>query len=79
MEVNPTHRPIVFVKAIQERSHLVVPELDYTRVQGRQNPWSLRVKAEALDTVALRFELGQHFCSLFLPSPCAFQPTEQQA
>jgi hypothetical protein len=48
VEVNAAHGPVVLVEAVNEGTHAVVPELNHSRVQGRQDPWPLRVEAQPL-------------------------------
>ena len=53
MEADTADGTVVFVEAIDQGTHAVVPQLDHTAVQGREDPWALRVEAQALDAVAL--------------------------
>lgn len=51
VEVNSTHGAIVLVKSIDKRAHAIVPQLDDSAVQARQDPWPLRVEAQAFDPI----------------------------
>jgi hypothetical protein len=48
VEVHATHGPVMLVETIDECAHAVVPQLDHTAVQRRQDPWSLRVEGQPL-------------------------------
>ena len=43
----------MLVETIDQGTHAIVPQLDHTAVQGREDPWALRVERQALDAVAL--------------------------
>ena len=51
----------MLVEPIDQSTHTIIPELDHTTVQTGEDPWSLRVEGEALNSVTLRLELRQHF------------------
>ena len=62
MEVHAAHGSIVFIEAIYESSHAIVPQLDHARVQRSQDPWSLGVERQSLDAVrlGLQMEIDEH-------------------
>ena len=53
MEADAAHGTVVLVETIDQGTHAIVPQLDHTAVQGREDPWALRVERQALDAVAL--------------------------
>ena len=61
VKMNTTNRTFVLVEPIDQSTHTIIPELDHTTVQTGEDPWSLRVEGEALNSVTLRLELRQHF------------------
>jgi hypothetical protein len=48
VEVDAPHWAVVLVKAVDQRAHAVVPQLDDAAVQGGQDPWALGVEGQAL-------------------------------
>ena len=62
VEVHAAHGTIVLVETIDEGPHAVVPQLDHTAVQRREDPWPLGVKGQALHAVrlGLRTHLGEY-------------------
>mmetsp|Transcript_9412 Transcript_9412/g.32760 ORF Transcript_9412/g.32760 Transcript_9412/m.32760 type:complete len:512 (+) Transcript_9412:1111-2646(+) len=58
VEVDAAHGAVVLVEAVNQRAHAVVPQLDHAAVQGREDPWPLGVKGQALHAVALGLELS---------------------
>lgn len=69
MEIDSTNRSFMFVKAIDERAHTIIPKLNGAIVQTGEDPWTGRVEREALDAITLRFKLGQHCVELKLWTP----------
>lgn len=60
VKMDATNRSLMLVKSIDQCTHAIIPELDHATVQTRENPWSLRVKAQTLNSVTLSLELRQH-------------------
>jgi hypothetical protein len=58
--MNAPHWPVVLIEPVDERAHAVIPQLNNTAVQAREDPWPPRVEAQPLHPIALRLELGQH-------------------
>jgi hypothetical protein len=63
VEVDAAHGAVVLVEAVQQRAHSVVPQLNDTVVQRRQDPRPHRVKGQAFHPITLALELSQHCCS----------------
>ena len=40
VEMHSTNRAIMLIKAVDERAHSIIPELDYTTVQTGKDPWA---------------------------------------
>jgi hypothetical protein len=50
-------RTIMLIESIQKSSDAVIPQLNEAIMEGGKNPGPLGVKAQALHSIALRFEL----------------------
>jgi hypothetical protein len=48
---------IMLVKALEQCSHSVIPQLDASIVERCKNPRALCVKGNTFDTIALRLKL----------------------
>ncbi|GER35508.1 SusC/RagA family TonB-linked outer membrane protein [Striga asiatica] len=55
--MNPSNRPIVLVKPINESAHAIIPELDHATVKTRQDPWPLAMETQSFHSIALRLKL----------------------
>lgn len=51
---------VVLVELVDQGSHAVVPKLDNAAVETGKDPWALGVEAQALHSVTLGLEFGQH-------------------
>ena len=59
VEVHGAHWPFVLLESVYQGSHPVVPELDLSGVQGCEDPWTLWVEAQTLNTVGAGLELDE--------------------
>lgn len=66
VEMEGADGAVVLVEFVEESAHAVIPELDDAAVETGEDPWSLRVEAEAFYSVTLRLEFRQHLLLLLL-------------
>ncbi|GAB2255141.1 hypothetical protein Droror1_Dr00008919 [Drosera rotundifolia] len=57
MKIHSPHMPLVFLKAIDECPHTVIPELDGAAVETCEDPWPLAVETQSLHPITLPLEL----------------------
>eukprot|EP00117_Sycon_ciliatum_P042067 scpid19236/ scgid30660/ len=61
VKINSTNRSVMLIKPLNQCAHTIIPKLDISIVQARQDPGTVRMKSEALHASTLRFKFGQHF------------------
>ena len=59
MKVDASDGSVVLLEAVDEDSHLEVPELDRTRVEGRREQGQPRVERDPFHPVRLGLELSR--------------------